>query len=143
MNEKPNYAELETRIDFTALAGRLGQLTEKDNLQRKTIFTFLDKAREPILAARRNRGVSYRVLAKELRQAALSISEPTLRKYMQTQGVANKPRKPGKRSIESATKPPVQPSDGKGSGGKPVASAARAEQKPAVPSKQHRFNLDI
>ena len=36
MKEKPNYAELETRIDFTALAGRLGQLTEKDNPQRKT-----------------------------------------------------------------------------------------------------------
>ena len=34
MKEKPNYAELEKRIDFTALAGRLGQLTEADNPQR-------------------------------------------------------------------------------------------------------------
>ena len=50
MKEKPNYAELEKRIDFTALAGRLGQLTEQDNPQRKTVFTLLDKVREPILA---------------------------------------------------------------------------------------------
>jgi len=59
MKEKPNYAELEKRIDFTALAGRLGQLTEQDNPQRKTVFSLLDRVREPILAARRNRNVSY------------------------------------------------------------------------------------
>ena len=53
MKEKPNYAELEKRIDFTALAGRLGQLSEQDNPQRKTVFTLLDKVREQILAARR------------------------------------------------------------------------------------------
>lgn len=46
MKEKPNYAELEKRIDFTALAGKLGQLTEADNPQRKTVFTLLDKVRE-------------------------------------------------------------------------------------------------
>src|SRR5688572_7671085 len=77
MKEKPNYAELETRIDFKTLAGRIDQLSEKDNPQRKTVFTLLDKVREPILAARRHRGVSYRVLANELRQAGLLVSEPT------------------------------------------------------------------
>ena len=51
MKAKPNYAELEKRIDFTALAGRLGQLSERDNSQRKTVFTLLDKVREQILAA--------------------------------------------------------------------------------------------
>ena len=35
-----------TRIDFGALAGRIGQLTEEDNPQRKTVFTLLDKVRE-------------------------------------------------------------------------------------------------
>jgi len=45
MKEKPNYAELEKRIDFTALAGKLGQLTEADNPQPKTVFTLLDKVR--------------------------------------------------------------------------------------------------
>jgi hypothetical protein len=48
MKEKPNYAELEKRIDFTVLAGRIGQLTEQDNPQRKTVFTLLDKVREQI-----------------------------------------------------------------------------------------------
>lgn len=143
MKEKPNYAELETRIDFKTLAGRIDQLSEKDNPQRKTVFTLLDKLREPILAARRNRRVSYRVLANELRQAGLQVSEPTLRKYMQAQGVVKKPRKPGKHSIESAPKLPPQSFDGKGSVGKPVTPTVNTAQKPGVPSRQHRFNLDI
>ena len=74
MKEKPNYAELEKRIDFTVLAGRLGQLTEQDNPQRKTVFTLLDKVREQILAARRTRNVSYQVLAKELTSAGLTVT---------------------------------------------------------------------
>ena len=82
MKEKPNYAELEKHIDFTALAGKLGQLTEQDNPQRKSVFSLLDRVREPILAARRNRKVSYQVLAKELTGGGIPVSEPTLRKYI-------------------------------------------------------------
>src|SRR5687767_7559455 len=96
MKEKPNYAELEKRIDFTALAGKLGQLTEADNPQRKTVFTLLDKVREQIVAARRNRNVSYQVLAKELTSAGIPVSEPTLRKYLRAQGVEKKQRKQGR-----------------------------------------------
>jgi len=129
MKEKPNYGELEERIDFTALAGRLGQLTERDNPQRKTVFTLLDKVREPILSARRTRNVSYRVLAKELTSAGIPVSEPTLRKYIRTQGVATKPRKK------------VAPKTGNGDG-KPATLAASAEPKPAAPARQHRFNLN-
>ena len=92
MKEKPNYAELEKRIDFTALAGKLGQLTEADNPQRKTVFTLLDKVREQILAARRTRNVSYQVLAKELTSAGIPVSEPTLRKYLRAHGAEKKPR---------------------------------------------------
>ena len=92
MKEKPNYAELEKRVDFTALAGRLGQLTERDNPQRKTVFTLLDKVREQILSARRTRNVSYQVLAKELTSAGIPVSEPTLRKYLRAQGAEKKPR---------------------------------------------------
>jgi hypothetical protein len=55
MKEKPNYAELEKKIDFAALGGRIGQLTDADNPQPKTVFTLLDKVREQILAARRTR----------------------------------------------------------------------------------------
>ena len=130
MKEKPNYAELEKRIDFSALAGRLGQLSERDNPQRKTVFTLLDKVREQILAARRNRNVSYRVLARELTSAGIPVSEPTLRKYIRAQGAEKKPR-------HKAT-----PKAGSGDG-KPTASIASAETKPAASAKQHRFNLDV
>jgi hypothetical protein len=37
MKEKLNYAELEKKIDFAALAGRLDKLTDKDNQQRTTL----------------------------------------------------------------------------------------------------------
>jgi len=130
MKEKPNYAELEQRVDFNALAGRLGQLTEQDNPQRKTVFTLLDKVREQILAARRNHNVSYQVLAKELTSAGIPVSEPTLRKYVRAQGAATKPRKK------------VAPKTGNGDG-KPAAPTATTESKPATPGKQHRFNLNV
>jgi len=130
MKEKPNYAELEKRVDFTALAGRIGQLTEQDNPQRKTVFTLLDKVREQILAARRTRNVSYQVLAKELTSAGIPVSEPTLRKYIRAQGVATKPRKK------------VAPKTGNGDG-RPAAAAESAETKPATPARTHRFNLTV
>jgi len=130
MKEKPNYAELEKRIDFTALSGRLGQLTQADNPQRKTVFTLLDKVREQILAARRNRNVSYQVLAKELTSAGLTVSEPTLRKYIRAQGAEKKPRKP------------ATPQTGHGDA-KPAAPTASAGTKPAASTRQHRFNLNL
>ena len=130
MKEKPNYAELEKRIDFTALAGRLGQLSERDNPQRKTVFTLLDKVREQILAARRNHHVSCRVLARELTSAGIPVSEPTLRKYIRAHGAEKKPR-------HKAT-----PKAGNGDG-KPAAPTANVVSKPAAPMKQHRFNLDV
>ncbi len=130
MKEKANYAELEQRIDFTALAGRLEQLSQRDNPQRKTLFTLLDKVREQILAARRTRNVSYQVLAKELTSAGLTVSEPTLRKYIRAQGAEKKPRK------NAAQK------TGNGDA-KPAAPAASAGTKPAAPGKQHRFNLNV
>ena len=130
MKAKPNYAELEKRIDFSALAGRLGQLSERDNPQRKTVFTLLDKVREQILAARRNRNVSYRVLARELTSAGIPVSEPTLRKYIRAQGAEKKPR-------HKAT-PKAGNRDGK-----PAAPTASAQSKPAAPDKQHRFNLNV
>jgi hypothetical protein len=93
MKEKPNYDEIERSVDFKALSSRLNGLTEKDNHQRKTVFEVLDHVREDILAARQKRKVSYTVLSKELTAAGIPISEPTLRKYIQAQGVAKKRRK--------------------------------------------------
>lgn len=130
MKEKPNYAELEQRVDFNALAGRLGQLTEADNPQRKTVFALLDRVREPILAARRNHHVSYGVLARELSSAGIPVSEPTLRKYIRAQGGAARPRKQGRALTQSTAKPPRPSVDENGSG-QPAAPAASAETKPA------------
>lgn len=130
MKEKPNYAELETKIDFAALAGRLGQLTEEDNPKPKTVFTLLDRVREQILEARRTRKVSYCVLAKELSSAGIPVSEPTLRKYIRAQGVATKPRRK------------VAPKTGNGDS-RPAVPAATTEPKAAASGKQHRFNLNV
>ena len=113
-------------IDFTALAGRLGQLTEADNPQPKTVFTLLDKVREQIVAARRNRNVSYQVLAKELTSAGIPVSEPTLRKYLRAQGAEKKPRHK------------AAPKTGNGDG-KPAAPVASAETKPATPTRHAPF----
>jgi hypothetical protein len=90
----------------------------------------LDKVREQILAARRTRNVSYQVLAKELTSAGLTVSEPTLRKYIRAQGGEKKPRHK------------AAPKTGNGDG-KPAAPAASVETKPAAPTRQHRFNLPV
>ena len=137
MKEKPNYAELETKIDFTALAGRLGQLTEEDNPKPKTVFTLLDRVREQILAARRTRKVSYCVLARELSRAGIPVSEPTLRKYILAQVGATKPRKQGRALSQSSAKPPGPSADGNGER-KPDVPAANAEPKPATTGRQYR-----
>jgi hypothetical protein len=142
MKEKPNYAELEKRIDFAALAARLGQLTEQDNPHRKTVFTLLDKVREPILAARRNRHVSYRVLARELTGAGIPVSEPTLRKYLRAQRAEKKPRKPA-RALTRAPSKSSGPSGGGNERRKPAAPPAITESKAAPPTRQHHLNLNL
>jgi hypothetical protein len=101
MKEKPNYAELEKQVDFNALAGRLDKLTDKDNHQRTTLVTLLDNVKEQLLEAHQTRQVSYRTLAKELTEGGLKVSEPTLRKYMQAQGIGKKNRKKGRKATSN------------------------------------------
>ena len=101
MKEKPNYAELEKQVDFKALAGRLDKLTDKDNHQRTTLVTLLDNVKEQLLEAHQKRQVSYRTLAKELTDGGLKVSEPTLRKYMQAQGIGKKNRKKGRKATSN------------------------------------------
>jgi hypothetical protein len=101
MKEKPNYAELEKQVDFNALAGRLDKLTDKDNHQRTTLVTLLDNVKEQLLEAHQKRQVSYRTLAKELTEGGLKVSEPTLRKYMQAQGIGKKNRKKGRKATSN------------------------------------------
>jgi hypothetical protein len=130
MKEKPNYDEIEMKVDFKALSNRLNALSEKDNHQRKTVFDVLDHVREDILAARQKRKVSYTVLSKELTTAGIPISEPTLRKYIQAQGVAKKRRKP--RNATNGN-----------SDGNEVASGQPTGAKTEKPTRQHRFNLNV
>jgi ribosome-binding protein aMBF1 (putative translation factor) len=129
MKEKPNYDEVEKKVDFKALASRLNALSEKDNRQRRTVYDVLDHVRGDILAARQKRKVSYKVLAKELTAAGIPISEPTLRKYIQSQGIAKK-----RRNVPIAA-------NGNGEA-KPTSPLSPSETKPEKPTRQHRFNLD-
>ncbi|HUA67927.1 MAG TPA: hypothetical protein VMA13_05205 [Candidatus Saccharimonadales bacterium] len=130
MKEKPNYDDIEKNVDFKALASRLNALSEKDNRRRKTVYDVLDHVRGDILAARQKRKVSHKVLAKELTAAGIPISEPTLRKYIQAQGVAKKRRK-GQNAANG---------NGGGSGTAPVSPTEAKQEKP---TRQHRFNLNV
>lgn len=130
MKEKPNYDDIEKNVDFKALSSRLNALSEKDNRQRRTVYHVLDHVRGDILAARQKRKVGYKVLAKELTTAGIPISEPTLRKYIQSQGIAKK-----RRNVQNAV-------NGNGET-KPASPQSPTETKSEKPTRQHRFNLDV
>ena len=138
MKEKPNYAELEKKIDFTALAGRLDKLTEKDNRQRTTLVTLLDNLKEQLLEARQKRNVSYHTLAKELTEGGLKVSEPTLRKYMQAQGVGKKNRKKGHKARSNGQAHPTATAESQ----TPGAATVPAQGEPTR-TRKHRFNLEV
>jgi ribosome-binding protein aMBF1 (putative translation factor) len=134
MKEKPNYAELEKQIDFKAVAGRLDKLTEKDNRQRTTLVTLLDNLKEQLLEARQKRNVSYHTLAKELTDAGLKVSEPTLRKYMQAQGVGKKNRKKGRKARSNGHAHPTATAE---------SQTPDAATVPAQGGRKHRYSLNI
>lgn len=139
MKPKLNYAELEQKIDFAALAGRLGQLSERDNPQRKTVVTLLNKVRDALLEARRSRKVSCHVLAKELTAAGLVVSEPTLRKYLRAQGAEKNARKKANSSAGSAQNKPQPPAQ---SHTVPASTATPiAEPKPPAATGHPNFNF--
>ncbi len=138
MKEKPNYAELEKQVDFNALAGRLDKLTEKDNHQRTTLVTLLDNVKEQLLEAHQKRQVSYRTLAKELTDGGLKVSEPTLRKYMQAQGIGKKNRKKGRKAASNGQAHSAATSESK----TPAAATAQGQGE-ETRSRKHRFNLNL
>jgi hypothetical protein len=138
MKEKPNYAELEKQVDFTALAGRLDKLTEKDNHQRTTLVTLLDNVKEQLLEAHQKRQVSYRTLAKELTDGGLKVSEPTLRKYMQAQGIGKKNRKKSRKAGGNGHAPSAATPESR----TPVAATSQGQGEPTR-TRKHRFNLEV
>ena len=138
MKEKPNYAELEKQVDFNALAGRLDKLTDKDNHQRTTLVTLLDNVKEQLLEAHQKRQVSYRTLAKELTDGGLKVSEPTLRKYMQAQGVGKKNRKKGHKARSNGHAHPTATAESQ----TPGVATVPAQGEPTR-TRKHRFNLNL
>ena len=138
MKEKPNYAELEKQIDFNALVGRLDKLTDKDNHQRTTLVTLLDNVKEQLLEAHQKRQVSYRTLAKELTDGGLKVSEPTLRKYMQAQGIGKKNRKKGRKATSNGHAHGAATPEGR----VPVTATDPAQGEPTR-TRKHRFNLEV
>jgi hypothetical protein len=138
MKEKPNYAELEKQIDFNALVGRLDKLTDKDNHQRTTLVTLLDNVKEQLLEAHQKRQVSYRTLAKELTDGGLKVSEPTLRKYMQAQGIGKRNRKKGRKATSNGHAHSSATAESK-----TPATATSQAQGEETRSRKHRFNLNL
>ena len=112
-------------------------MTEKDNPQRKTVFTLLDNVKEQMLEAQHKRNVSYRTLAKELTNAGMKVSEPTLRKYMQAQGVGKKKRKKGRAKDRQWPRAQRRHAESRAR-----AATDRAQGEPPR-QRKHRFNLEV
>jgi hypothetical protein len=124
MKPKPNWNEIEGRIDFGSVNQKLAQFTTSGAGRRKTVSVLLDKVKDALIEARSN-GVSYRALAVFLKESGLPVSEPTLRQYLSAQGAAKKVRagravkKPG----ANRSAPDAQP-------------ARESQERPAEPSAQ-------
>jgi hypothetical protein len=107
MKPKPNWSEIEGRIDFGSVNQKLAQFATSGAGRRKTVSVLLDKVKDALIQARSN-GVSYRALAAFLKESGLPVSEPTLRQYLSAQGVSKKSRakKPGANRSAPNAQPP-------------------------------------
>jgi len=105
MKEKPNWTEIESRLDFESVSQKLLDLSAAGKLKRrKSASDLLDKVKDALLKARAD-GVSFATLATYLTENGLPVSEPTLRQYLHTQG-ADKKR--SRRKAAAALKPNTQ-----------------------------------
>ena len=105
MKEKPNWTEIETRLDFESVSQKLLNLSAAGKLKRrKCASDLLDKVKDALLKARAD-GVSFATLAAFLTENGLPVSEPTLRQYLHAQG-ADKRR--SRRKTAVALKPNTQ-----------------------------------
>jgi hypothetical protein len=93
MKEKPNWTEIESRLDFESVSQKLLNLSAAGKLKRRN--TGLYDAD----------GVSFATLAAFLTENGLPVSEPTLRQYLHAQG-ADKRR--SRRKTAVALKPNTQ-----------------------------------
>lgn len=106
MKPKPNWNEIEGRIDFGRVNEKLSEYAASGAGRRKRSDDLLDKVKEALLKARSD-GVSYRALAAFLNDNGLPVSEPTLRQYLRAQSVGKTLRiKKSKRQSPSKTQEP-------------------------------------
>ncbi len=146
MKSKPNWSEIEGRIDFGSVNQKLAQFATSGAGRRKTVADLLDKVKDALIQARSN-GASYRALAAFLKESGLPVSEPTLRQYLSAQGAgkvrgasrtsagrAQRAKKPGaNRSAPNAQPPRETPSRKAESSAQPLPSAPVAAPKPEPP----------
>ncbi len=93
MKAKPNWNELEARLDFTNIEQKLRNLIADGKLKRKkSASDLLDKVKDALIHARA-KGVSIAALAAFLKENGLPVSEPTLRHYLRAQGVNRRMRR--------------------------------------------------
>ena len=107
MKSKPNWSEIEGRIDFGQVSQKLMQFAASGAGRRKTVADLLDKVKDALMQARSN-GASYRALAAFLKESGLPVSEPTLRQYLSAQGAGKRSRakKAGSNRSELNAQPP-------------------------------------
>jgi hypothetical protein len=120
MKPKPNWSEIEGRIDFGSVNQKLAQFATSGAGRRKTVAGLLDKVKDALIQAR-SHGVSYRALAAFLNESGLPVSEPTLRQYLSAQGAGKRPR--GKKPGANRSAPNAQP-------------AGESQERKAEPSAQ-------
>lgn len=105
MKPKPNWTEIESRLDFESVSQKLLNLSAAGKLKRrKSASDLLDKVKDALLKARAD-GVSFATLAAYLTENGLPVSEPTIRQYLHAQG-ADKRRSRRKPAV--ALKPNTQ-----------------------------------
>jgi hypothetical protein len=105
MKEKPNWTEIESRLDFESVSQKLLNLSAAGKLKRrKSASDLLDKVKDALLKARAD-GVSFATLAAYLTENGLPVSEPTLRQYLHAQGVD---KRRSRRKTAVALKPNTQ-----------------------------------
>jgi hypothetical protein len=120
MKPKPNWSEIEERIDFNSVSQKLTQFATSGAGRRKTVIDLLDKVKDALLEARSN-GASYRALAAFLNESGLPVSEPTLRQYLREHGAQKRRQK-----ARSVAKPKAEPAQPRQPARKPAVAPPRA-----------------
>jgi len=103
-----DIAALEHSIDFPAVAQTLIDLSSVDPQKRQNSITcLLDKVQPALLQARQS-GVSVAILTATLKDNGISVSEATLRRYLNAHGGRQKARQ---RKIRTAPNPEHAPAE--------------------------------